>query len=316
MLNENVRKLTFDRLDDPLMWGVLPIRYMWNPDNLRWGLGSYDICFQNRVTSTFFTFGQLLPTHRRHYSSFGGPFQPTITQAIRLLSRGPFLEQTGPPVDLDKSHSPFDAPDPFSSSHLTYSTNFRDTFPAPSAYRLRRHAWVHVFPEGKIHQREDKAMRYFRWGVARLILESDPCPDLIPIWIEGFDDIMPEERTWPRFVPRFPRSITVLLGPKVNVDEVFGDLRSRWGKLYAQAAQKVPERRLDMGVLTDELKYGVEAVELRKECTMRVRQEVLKLRRRLGLPDEDPKARLVDTWREEGPNHEGKMDDGSSVKEG
>jgi hypothetical protein len=36
------------RMDDPLIWGVLPFRYAFNPANHRWSLGSYDICFQNR----------------------------------------------------------------------------------------------------------------------------------------------------------------------------------------------------------------------------------------------------------------------------
>ena len=35
------------RLDDPMMWGVLPLRYFINPNSLRWSLGSYDICFKN-----------------------------------------------------------------------------------------------------------------------------------------------------------------------------------------------------------------------------------------------------------------------------
>lgn len=35
------------RLDDPMIWGVLPFRYHWDPENNRWSLGSYDICFKN-----------------------------------------------------------------------------------------------------------------------------------------------------------------------------------------------------------------------------------------------------------------------------
>lgn len=35
-------------LDDPLMWGILPLRYTTDLANLRWGLGAHDICFQNR----------------------------------------------------------------------------------------------------------------------------------------------------------------------------------------------------------------------------------------------------------------------------
>lgn len=35
-------------MDDPLIWGVLPLKYGFNPSNHRWSLGSYDICFQNK----------------------------------------------------------------------------------------------------------------------------------------------------------------------------------------------------------------------------------------------------------------------------
>jgi monolysocardiolipin acyltransferase len=36
------------RMDDPILWGILPLSYMFNPDNHRWGLGSYDLCFTNK----------------------------------------------------------------------------------------------------------------------------------------------------------------------------------------------------------------------------------------------------------------------------
>jgi monolysocardiolipin acyltransferase len=68
-----------------------------------------------------------------------------------------------------------------------------------------------------------------------------------------------------------------------------------------------------MGELTEGLKFGSEAVALRKEVTMRVRMEVLKVRRSLGYEDEDPKLGLVETWIEEGPKKMGKMQDGSWV---
>ena len=34
------------------MWGVLPYRYHWDPNNMRWALGSYDICFRNKYVIT------------------------------------------------------------------------------------------------------------------------------------------------------------------------------------------------------------------------------------------------------------------------
>ncbi|KAJ9639507.1 Lyso-phosphatidylcholine acyltransferase [Coniosporium tulheliwenetii] len=270
--------------DDPFVWGVLPLRYCFNPDNLRWSLGSYDICFKNNghtLLSTFFSLGQVLPTHRTAHSRHGGLFQPTITQAIRLLSRGPFPQPTNPvpagttvavasppplfshssgskasadtttlafPRDdpfsgphltyITDMHDAFPTTDPFSGAHLTYTTNTEDCFPAPAAFANRRHAWLHIFPEGKVHQKRDKTMRYFKWGVSRLILESEPVPEMVPIWIEGFDTVMHESRTFPRFVPRVGKEISVSFGEAVDMERRFGDLRERWRRLVRESDER------------------------------------------------------------------------------
>lgn len=52
------------RLDEPLMWGALPLRCFLRPDNMRWALGSHDIVFKNRCGSERHMI--LLP-RRRHY---------------------------------------------------------------------------------------------------------------------------------------------------------------------------------------------------------------------------------------------------------
>ncbi|RXG45337.1 hypothetical protein VDGE_30089 [Verticillium dahliae] len=80
-------------LDDPVTWGVLPLKYAFKPRNLRWGLGAHDICFKNKFMSTFFSLGQVLPTHRLLHSPHGGLFQPTMNEAVRVLSG----EATSPP---------------------------------------------------------------------------------------------------------------------------------------------------------------------------------------------------------------------------
>jgi hypothetical protein len=48
LANHGFRLYNLDRMDDPILWGILPLSYMFNPDNLRWGLGSYDLCFTNK----------------------------------------------------------------------------------------------------------------------------------------------------------------------------------------------------------------------------------------------------------------------------
>jgi len=231
-----------------------------------------------------------------------------MTQAIRLLSS---RDSLSPQLTHESPNVPHrDIADPFSSAHLTYSTDGTDSYPVPSAYASRKHAWLHVYPEGRIHQKADKTMRYFKWGVARMILESEPAPDMVPMWIEGFDRVMHESRTWPRFVPRAGCDVSVTFGERVDVDARFGDLRERWRKL-------VDGEEVELGVCPERLRESEEAVKLREECTMRVREEVLKLRRGRAWVDEDPKAQLADTWRLEGKpgKREGLMADGSWVHE-
>ena len=159
-------------------------------------------------------------------------------------------------------------------------------------------------------------MRYFKWGVSRLILEPTECPDVVPIWIEGMDEIMPEDRSFPRFLPRPFKSVSVTFGEKVDSEKVFGDLRRRWQELRAKAEKADPSvAELPLGVLNEDLMYGEEAVELRKECTRKIRELVLEVRKSRGLPDEDPKASLVETWIREGGRREGKMEDESWVRD-
>ena len=234
-----------------------------------------------------------------------------MTECVRLLCR-PFSSSLPDPTTPSPS---LDVADPFSNPQLTYSTDGVDVFPAPSAYLSRRHSWIHIFPEGKVHQHPDKTMRYFKWGVSRLLLEADPIPRMVPMWIEGTAQVMHEARQAPRFIPRPGKSIKVIFGDEVDTEKIFGDLRRKWKDLYRREEKTVDGGPLDVGVLTDNLKYGDEAVRLRIECTRRVRQQVLEVRRSTGLSDEDPKVGLVETWREEGGQQEGKMDDGSWVKD-
>jgi len=297
-------------IDDPLIWGVLPFRHLCNPSNMRWSLGSYDICFTNPFLSAYFSLGQVLPTHRLAHSVHGGLFQPTITQCIRLLSSGPFAPL--PPYATPGTRLKHSAPltDPFSSPNNDaqhYTTTGHDTFPSPSSHRSRRHAWLHVFPEGKVHQADAYGVRYFRWGVARLILEAEPCPDVVPIWIEGPEDVMPEARPPPRWVPRFGARLSVTFGERVP-RRVWEGFRERWRRLVERVGAA------EGGVLeAEELREGREAVLLRIEVASAVRDEIMKLRRGRGWTDEDPKASVVETYAKEGRRGTGRMDDGSWV---
>ncbi|KAI7787984.1 hypothetical protein LA080_013289 [Diaporthe eres] len=358
-------------IDDPVIWGVLPLRMAFQPWNLRWSLGAHDICFKNRLLSTFFTLGQVLPTHRALHSQHAGLYQPTMTQAVRLLSAYPF-KTTGEhtalapeqPRTVTTQSLLQDLRDPFSEGSLTFSTDGRDVHTAPSAFLSNRHAWVHIFPEGLVHQHAQRQMRYFKWGVARLILEAEPMPDMVPMFIDGTSDVMNENRTWPRAVPRPGKKVHVAFGDRVDMEAAFGDLRRRWKALVKKAMEAreaeiaaaerlieaasgatttsaakaaasesnsgrtgivaaLPRRSpvgkpdvLRVGDLPEELRNSREAEQIRAEVALRVRDEVLKLRKSLGYPDEDPAWGLgrAETWARDPKNTKRSPVDGSAEK--
>ncbi|KIW62910.1 hypothetical protein PV04_09798 [Phialophora macrospora] len=318
-------------MDEPLIWGVLPLSFaaFHGYMNHRWSFGSHDICFKNAFTSHFFTLGQTLPTHRNAHSPFGGPYQATMTEGVRLLSKISETKLAFCPMDNPRFHKdytpprwPRDCVDPFSdiSPPPSYPSRPNDVrwYLSPSRYASNSYSWVHIFPEGMIHQAADKTMRYFKWGVARLILEPPECPDVVPMFIEGTDQVMHESRTFPRFIPRVGNKISVAFGKELDVEAVFGDLRKRWRDLADEQAREAGLSRWDestLGLVPENLANHPEAVELRKECTKRVRDAVLEVRRSRGLPDEDPKNGVVETWVREGPKREGLMDDGTWVKD-
>jgi monolysocardiolipin acyltransferase len=322
-------------LDDPLVWGVLPLSFaaFHGYMNHRWTFGSHDICFTSTFRSHFFSLGQVLPTHRLAHSQHGGIAQPTLTEGVRLLSKiyprktswNPHIKRgLDRPADFRTSW-PHDCVDPFSDVNPApaYPSCLNDEryYLAPSRYASNSFSWIHIFPEGMIHQSPEKNMRYFKWGVARLILEPPECPDVVPMFIEGTDRIMHEGRQFPRFIPRIGKKVHVTFGKEISTEEVFGDLRKRWKEIRDEDYRKTlkcPNAQYPdeaVGLLTDPLLEGEEAIELRKECTRRLRQEVLKVRRSRGYPDEDPKAGLVETYMREGSKREGRMKDDTWVKD-
>lgn len=159
-------------------------------------------------------------------------------------------------------------------------------------------------------------MRYFKWGIARLILEAEPCPDVLPMWIDGPQEAMDNNRGWPRGLPRCGKDISVNFGELVDRERVLGPFRERWKELKERVRGRRGEVE-ELGVLVDdELKIGKEVEQLRIDVTLAIRDEVLKVRRSCGLPDEDPKRSLADSYREEGTfGRDGLKKDGSTIKD-
>ncbi|KAF9510490.1 hypothetical protein BS47DRAFT_1300139, partial [Hydnum rufescens UP504] len=89
--------------------------------------------------------------------------------------------------------------------------------------KLNAGEWIHMFPEGKVNQHTTNPT-----GRGRILMDTLSLPTIIPIWLSGFDALMPEPRAFPRFIPR--------LGPSKRISIVFGDPLSPDASLAALLA--------------------------------------------------------------------------------
>lgn len=106
------------------------------------------------------------------------------------------------------------------------------------------------------------------------------------MFIHGTQHIMPEDREFPRFLPRIGKKLRVAIGEPEDTDRLFGRQRAAWKKLVAKGN----------GDHID----SPEAVQLRIEVAKAVRDEIQKLREGMGLPaDHDETAALAETWSKE-----------------
>jgi monolysocardiolipin acyltransferase len=104
------------------------------------------------------------------------------------------------------------------------------------------------------------------------------------MFVHGTQLIMPEDRRFPRFVPRVGNTIRIIIGEPTRVDELFGRQRQEWKRLTEKSD---PES----------LRDSHEAQQLRIEVAKAVRDEISKLRETIGLgPEQDETAALADTW--------------------
>lgn len=70
--------------------------------------------------------------------------------------------------------------------------------------------WLHFFPEGRVIQKNNFIGR-LKWGVGRLVMESERAPLIIPIILRGFDIMKPLDR-----LPRLFKPVQIVVGEPVD----------------------------------------------------------------------------------------------------
>ncbi|KAH3675500.1 hypothetical protein WICMUC_002691 [Wickerhamomyces mucosus] len=288
-------------VDDPFLWGCLPWSYYKDLDNIRWCLGAKNVCFKNSFLSYFFSLGKILPTDR-----FGaGPFQGSIDGAIRLLSPDDTLdliydgsEETNQRwLNIEKI-IPIEVPNKIASK-------IQNEYISPII--RNKPSWVHVFPEGFVLQLQPpfhNSMRYFKWGITRMVLESTRQPIILPIFSHGFEKIAPEsaaESLVQRYLPaNFGAEVKVVIGDPID-DSIIQNYRKEWLKLV----EKFNAGGTD---LNDKLKFDDLAKDLRSRLASELRRAVAKIRDETGeFEKEDSRFKDHKFWKEytrtEGTSH-------------
>ncbi|TFK51525.1 acyltransferase-domain-containing protein [Heliocybe sulcata] len=100
--------------------------------------------------------------------------------------------------------------------------------------KLNGGGWVHLFGEGKVYQPKDYHEEHgvahlarFKWGIGRMLMETNLPPIIIPTWITGFDKLMPEGRSTPyKFFPRPGVDLSVTFGSPIPAEKIQSALAS------------------------------------------------------------------------------------------
>lgn len=291
-------------VDDPFFYAMLPMRFHTDIDTIRWGFGAHNICFSTPGLSLFFNLGRILGTKR-----FGeGPFQGLIDAAIRIMS---------PDDTLDLEFAPLVCPHDVSTLiqevnsvagvPVSVSSAVRKLQPGPettamlmaqSPFIRSKTSWFHAFPEGfvlQLREPNQNSMRYFKWGVSRLVLESTRAPIVVPIFGYGFEKIAPEdlEHGVLRWLPQnLGADVLITFGDPI-ADAQIEEYRQRWCDL----CKKYPNKE-NPHDLSPELQHGAAAQQLRSKVAAALRQRILEIRELLGrFPAEDPKFASPAFWK-------------------
>ncbi|KAI0739631.1 acyltransferase-domain-containing protein [Daedaleopsis nitida] len=104
-----------------------------------------------------------------------------------------------------------------------------------SIEKLNRGEWIHLFGEGKVNQYSSEVghpnagrLLRFKWGIGRIMMEAQKPPVIIPMWLTGFDKLMPEGRPFPcKYLPKRDAKLSITFGkpiPATDIQDILATL--------------------------------------------------------------------------------------------
>ncbi|KAL9937766.1 hypothetical protein V8E36_003311 [Tilletia maclaganii] len=190
-------------LDEPLLWGALPFTKSGTEKliaSARGGKGK-SAASSSDEAQTQSSWRKRIARHRSPFATLDPAQNARWTLAASdIVYLNPALRaffNTGQVLETHRGGTPFQ---PALDAAIT---------------QLDRARWVHIFPEGYVNVSRSSDLRRFKWGISRIAMEADRAPVCVPIWITGFDHVMPEPRAAPRWVPRTGAHVSVTFGRPV-----------------------------------------------------------------------------------------------------
>ncbi|KIJ70447.1 hypothetical protein HYDPIDRAFT_77501 [Hydnomerulius pinastri MD-312] len=97
-----------------------------------------------------------------------------------------------------------------------------------AVHKLNQGHWLHLFGEGEVHQPAEYPqtngithLPRFKWGVGRIVMETNVPPLIIPMWLTGFDKLMPEHRPFPyKYFPKMGIKLGVAFGDPIPSEKL------------------------------------------------------------------------------------------------
>ncbi|XP_008789908.1 uncharacterized protein LOC103707267 isoform X1 [Phoenix dactylifera] len=119
--------------------------------------------------------------------------------------------------------------------------------------KLNNGGWVHIFPEGSRSRDGGRTIGSAKRGVARLVMDADSTPMVVPFVHTGMQEIMPIGVHF----PKIGKKVTVLIGDPIAFDDLVLDKddaqHDSRGILYDAVSSRIGQRLQELKVLVDRL---------------------------------------------------------------
>lgn len=161
--------------------------------------------------------------------------------------------------------------------------------------KLNQGHWVHLFGEGKVCQppRYPQVngvthLQRFKWGVGRVVMEANVLPLIIPMWLTGFDKLMPEGRPFPsKYLPKLGVKLGVAFGdpiPPARIVALLDTMPNNRGNQAPRTHSYTEEPcRYERSLVNDEaIVQKREMDHIRSEVTVIIQRAVEDLGRKLS----------------------------------